>query len=333
LAGLGGCRNTIRAYKKNGCQEYERTKPEHDPPITAATERYATRRPMVAPPTGLRRRRPRVTGDRGLKLATSRLVRRYVTIAAMRVAALYDIHGNLPALEAVLEEIRKADVDQVVVGGDVVPGPMPKETLRCLLALHVHTQFIYGNGEVAVLEQMAGRDPLAVPEQYRPIIRWTAEHLSANESEHEQPFAGWPKTVSVEIPGLGDVLFCHATPRNENEIFTRLTEEDRLLPIFEGLNVPVVVCGHTHMQFDRMIGRTRVVNAGSIGMPFGEPGADWLLLDDGIQLRHTSYDLNKAADRVRASSYPEADDFVTRYLLNPPTEKEMLEAFSHAELS
>ena len=128
------------------------------------------------------------------------------------------------------------------------------------------------------------------------------------------------------------MLFCHATPRNENEIFTRLTTEDRLSPIFEGLNVTVVVCGHTHMQFERMIGNIRVVNAGSIGMPFGEPGADWLLLDEGIQLRHTSYELNTAADRIRQSGYPEADDFVARYLFNPPTEKEMLEAFSHSEI-
>jgi predicted phosphodiesterase len=246
----------------------------------------------------------------------------------MRVAAIYDIHGNIPALEAVLEEIREAEVDQVVVGGDVVPGPLPRETLRCLLDLHVPTQFIYGNGEVAVLEQMAGRDPSAVPEQYRPIIRWTAQHLR----EHEQLFAGWPKTITVEVPGLGDVLFCHATPRDENEIFTRLTGEDCLLPIFGEVNAPVVVCGHTHMQFDRMIGRTRVVNAGSVGMPFGEPGADWLLLEHGIQLRHTSYDLNRAAARIQESGYPEADDFVARYLLKPPTEKEMLEAFSHAEL-
>jgi predicted phosphodiesterase len=251
-----------------------------------------------------------------------------VTIAFMRVAAIYDIHGNLPALEAVLEEIHKVGVDRVVVGGDVVPGPMPKETLRCLLDLHVPTEFIYGNGEIALLQQMAGREPLAVPQRYRPIIRWTAEPLA----EHRQLLASWPRTNTVEIPGLGQVLFCHATPRSENEIFTRLTAEGLLSPIFEGLNVPVVVCGHTHMQFDRMIGNTRVVNAGSIGMPFGESGADWLLFDEGIQHRHTSYDLNKAADRIRQSGYPEADDFVARYLFNPPTEKEMLEAFSHSEI-
>jgi putative phosphoesterase len=242
----------------------------------------------------------------------------------MRVAAIYDIHGNLPALEAVLQEIRQAEVDRVVVGGDVVPGPMPRETLRCLLDLDIPVKFIYGNCEVAVLEQMAGRDPAAVPDQYRPIIRWTAEQLR----QHQPIVAGWPKTLGFEIRGLGEVLFCHGTPRDENEIFTRLTPEDRLLPIFEGLTAPVVVCGHTHMQFDRMIGRTRVVNAGSVGMPFGEPGADWLLLGPGVELRHTSYDFTKAAERIRETDYPEAEDFATRYVLCPPSAAEMLKAFT-----
>jgi predicted phosphodiesterase len=246
----------------------------------------------------------------------------------MRVAAIYDIHGNLPALEAVLQEVREAEVDRIVVGGDVVPGPLPRETLKCLLDLPVPTQFIYGNCEVAVLEQMAGLDLSAVPEQVRPIIRWTAQQLP----EYQPLFAGWPMTIRVGIPGLGDVLFCHGTPRHENEIFTRLTPEDRLLPVFEGLNAPVVVCGHTHMQFDRMVGRTRVVNAGSVGMPFGEPGADWLLLGPDVQLKHTPYDLPKAADRIRASDYPDAADFVARFLLQPPTEAAMLQAFSHSEL-
>jgi putative phosphoesterase len=243
----------------------------------------------------------------------------------MRVAAIYDIHGNLPALEAVLQEIRQAEVDRVVVGGDVVPGPMPRETLRCLLDLDIPVKFIYGNCEVAVLEQMAGKDPATVPEQYRPILRWTAQRL---HPEYEPLLAGWPKTLSFEIGGLGKVLFCHGTPRDENEIFTRLTSEDRLLPIFEGLNAPVVVCGHTHMQFDRMIGRTRVVNAGSVGMPFGEPGADWLLLGPGVELRHTSYDLAKAAERIRETDYPEAEDFAARYVLSPPSEAEMLKVFT-----
>jgi predicted phosphodiesterase len=247
----------------------------------------------------------------------------------MQVAAIYDIHGNLPALEAVLHEICLAEVDLLVVGGDVVPGPMPRETIACLLDLGIPVQFIYGNGEIAVSEQMAGKNPAMVPEQYRPIIRWTAQQL---HPEYEGLLAGWPKTLRVEIPGLGEVLFCHATPRNENECFTRLTPEERLLPVFEGTGAPVAVCGHTHMQFDRMIGTTRVVNAGSVGMPFGEPGADWLLLGPGVQLRHTSYDLAKAAERIRETEYPQAEEFAARYILRPPREREMLEVFAKAEL-
>jgi len=247
----------------------------------------------------------------------------------MRVAAIYDIHANLPALEAVLQEIPKAQVDSIVVGGDVLPGPMPRETLACLRNLGIPVQYITGNGEVAVLQQMAGQEPAAVPEPYRPIIQWTAEQLDAG---HEQWLSAWPKTLRVEIGGLGWVLFCHATPRNENEIFTRLTPDQRLLSVFDGLGVSVVVCGHTHMQFDRMIGKTRVVNAGSVGMPFGEPGADWLLLGPDVQLCHTPYDLTKAAERVRATAYPQAQDFGARNILQPPSEAEMLQVFAGVEL-
>jgi predicted phosphodiesterase len=247
----------------------------------------------------------------------------------MRVAAVYDIHGNLPALEAVLEEIRQAEVDHVVVGGDVVPGPAPVDTIDCLLGLDIPVRFIQGNGEVAVLARMAGRDPGALPEQAREVVCWTAEQLP---SEYERLLMSWPKTLRLEIPGFGETLFCHATPRDENECFTRLTPEERLVPLFEGLGVFLVVCGHTHMQFDRTIGRVRVVNAGSVGMPFGAPGAYWLLLGPDVQLRHTPYDLTKAADRIRATNYPQARDFAARNVLQPPTEEEMLEVLSRVEL-
>jgi putative phosphoesterase len=246
----------------------------------------------------------------------------------MRVAALYDIHGNLPALEAVLEDVRQAEVDQVVVGGDVVPGPMSRETLRCLLDLDLPVEFIQGNCEVAVLAQMAGMDPGTLPKQAREAVRWTAQQL---HPEYEPLIAGWPKTLRLQIRGLGEVLFCHGTPRHENEIFTRLTAEDRLLPVFEGLNVPLVVCGHSHMQFDRTVGRTRVVNAGSVGMPFGKPGAYWLLLGPNVELRHTPYDLTKAGERIRDTDYPHAPDFA-RDVQQPRSEGEMLELCAKAEL-
>jgi putative phosphoesterase len=242
----------------------------------------------------------------------------------MRIAALYDIHGNLPALEAVLDEVHDAGVDQIVVGGDVLPGPMPSESLARLLDVALPVRFIQGNGDREVVAPTG-----AVPESYRDAMRWNAAQLT---TEDQRRLANWPPTLRMAVDGLGDLLFCHATPRNDTEIFTRLTPEDTLLPIFGGLDVAVVVCGHTHMQFDRTVGSVRVVNAGSVGMPFGEAGAYWLLLGPDVQLRRTAYDLPAAAARIRATAYPNADEFAARNVLQPPSEAQMLDAFSHAGL-
>jgi len=246
----------------------------------------------------------------------------------MRVAALYDIHGNLPALEAVLREVRQTNVDQVVVGGDVFPGPMCVEVLKRLRDLDVPVQFIQGNGEREVLALRTGARS-TVPEQYRAAVRWVAEQLGPDD---EQFISNWPLTLRVAIPPLGDVLFCHATPRNDTEIFTRLTRDDVLVPIFSGLGASLVVCGHTHMQFDRSVGGVRVVNAGSVGMPFGGTGAFWLLLGPNVELRHTEYDLVTAAERMRGTAYPLVEELAVRYVLAPPSEEEMLELYRPAEL-
>jgi putative phosphoesterase len=246
----------------------------------------------------------------------------------MRIAALYDIHGNLPALEAVLDEIAQAGVDQIVVGGDVVAGPMPRETLDRLLNLPIPVQYIQGNADREVAAQMTGSDAGALPEHVREIVSWVAHQLPP---EHGQLLASWPATIRLEIGGLGQVLFCHATPRSDTELFTRLTPEERLLPAFGGLAAQLVVCGHTHMQFDRSIAGARVVNAGSVGMPYGEPGAYWLLLGPGVQLRHTRYERTQAAARVLATDYPQAQDFAGHNILQIPSEAEALEVFSKME--
>jgi predicted phosphodiesterase len=250
----------------------------------------------------------------------------------MRVAALYDIHGNFPALEAVLQEVLLEDVDRIVVGGDVLPGPMPSEALACLLKLDCPVQFILGNGDREVLAQMRGMETdwyRTAPEAWREPVRWTAQQLYP---EHEQLLASWPATCRLEVPGMGEVLFCHATPRSDTEVFTRLTPEDPLVPVFDRLDVAVVVCGHSHMQFDRTVGSVRVVNAGSVGMPMGRAGAYWLLLGPHVALRHTSYDLTRAAERVRDTKYPQADEFASQHILHPPSEEQSLAAFARAEL-
>jgi predicted phosphodiesterase len=253
----------------------------------------------------------------------------------MRVAVLNDVHANLPALEAALAEARAARVDLIVFGGDVIPGPMVRETLARVLHLDIPTQFIHGNGELAVLAMIDAPDPNAVsytgttagaplPEPARAIVRWTARQV---DPDYTRVLASWPKTIQLDIAGLGTVLFCHGTPQSETDAFTRLTPEEALLPVFEGLDASLVVCGHTHMQFDRMVGATRVVNAGSVGMPFGRTGADWLLLGPDVELRNTSYDLSRAGERIRETPYPQASELAAS-LLQPPSETEMLEQFT-----
>jgi len=247
----------------------------------------------------------------------------------MRIAALYDIHGNLPALEAVLRDVREAGVDLIVSGGDVVTGPMPREALFTLLNLDLPVRFIQGNGDREVLSVRSGGTGGRFPESMRESMEWNASQL---DDSLARTMAGWPAMTSVRVDPVGEILFCHATPRNDTEIFLRTTREEALIPVFESRGADVVVCGHTHMQFDRRIGETRVVNAGSVGMSFQGAGAYWLLIDSTLALRRTEYDRSRAAERIRATRYPQANDFADRNVLHPPSEAEMIATFSQFEL-
>jgi putative phosphoesterase len=246
----------------------------------------------------------------------------------MKIAALYDIHGNLPALEAVLADVRSEGVDEVIVGGDVIPGPMPSEALAMLFGLELPTRFIMGNGDRETLIARSGSGSSGVPPAFRGVLRWVASEVS---DEQAAWISAWPATLRVDSP-LGRILFCHATPRNDTEIFTSYTAADRLTAVFADAEADIVVCGHTHMQFDRMVGATRIVNAGSVGMPFGEPGAYWLLIDDAVHFRHTRYDLGAAADRIRTTRYPQASEFAVNNVILPPTAAKMLDLFAAVEL-
>ncbi len=239
----------------------------------------------------------------------------------MRVAALYDIHGNAPALDAVLDDVRRSRVDRIVVGGDVLPGPLPHEALDALAHVGVPIDYIMGNGDREVLAHLRGTGSL-LPDSFRHLIAWTAKQLRPADVER---ISSWPAMLRLTIDGLGDVLFCHATPRNDVEIFTRLTADEIVIPMLADAGAPIVVCGHTHMQFDRRFGSTRVVNAGSVGMPFGEPGAYWLLLGPDVELRRTLYDFDAAARAIEASDYPQAKEFAAMNVLSPTPEAEMLE--------
>jgi putative phosphoesterase len=213
----------------------------------------------------------------------------------VRVAALYDVHGNLPALEAVLAEV---DADLILVGGDVAAGPWPSETLERLRGLGDRARFIRGNADREVAE--VGVRGLAPPE--------VMEFVRGRLSEEQVAFLGsLPLTISVEVDGLGSVLFCHATPRNDEEIFTRISPDERWQQALDGVQADVVVCGHTHVQFTRTVGDTLLVNSGSIGMPYEhEPGAYWTLLGPDVEFRRTQYEPGDIAGSGWPGDWPSA---------------------------
>jgi predicted phosphodiesterase len=220
-------------------------------------------------------------------------------------------------------------VDGVIVAGDVLPGPMSSASLDLLGTLDLPVWYLTGNGEREALRAVDGLELTGVPAPHRPPVHWSGKDLRPEQVAFVR---NWPGTIEMDVKGLGRVLACHATPRSDVEIFTRLTPDDRIAAAFAGVAADLVVCGHTHMAFDRVIAGVRVVNAGSVGMPFGEPGAHWLLLDaEGVHFMHTRYDLNAAATRIRATTYPDAESFATSYVLNPPTEAAMLAAMSVAD--
>jgi predicted phosphodiesterase len=243
----------------------------------------------------------------------------------MRIAALNDVHGNLPALEAVLADVEAAGADLVVLGGDIAAGPMPAETLDLVLSLGDRVVALHGNADRELVSVFDGAPPdSAIPEALRAGLVWTARSLDRRHRDH---LAGLPPTLTYAVEGAGEVLFCHASPRNDVEIFTAASPDERVAPMLAGVRADVVVCGHTHMQFDRRVGGVRVVNAGSVGMPYGPPGAYWLLLGPDVELRRTEYDLERAAARIRASGHPDAEEFAARSVLSPPAAAEALEVF------
>ncbi len=225
----------------------------------------------------------------------------------MRVAALYDVHGNLPALEAVLAELDEARPDLIVFGGDVAAGALPRGTIDLLRSLD-RARFVRGNGEREIVEGTEG-----------PFTGWAAQQLDQPDLDFLAAFE--PAVV------VGDVLYCHATPDDDMPFVTVLTPDDQTAEIIGEVEQATVVIGHTHSQFDRRLGDLRLVNAGSVGMPYEDaPGAYWAIVDAGEpELRRTEYDLDAAAERIRLGGWPEADRWIEENLLHVPSAREAAE--------
>ncbi|OYP16886.1 YfcE family phosphodiesterase [Streptomyces sp. FBKL.4005] len=244
-----------------------------------------------------------------------------------RVAVLSDIHGVLPALEAVLAEPDVAAADRIVLTGDIAAGPQPAEVLDLLREQGDRVLWIGGNADRELVEYRRG-ERTEIPD---PIGPYAARALRTDQVDF---LAALPATRALRVRGLGPVLFCHATPRDDEEVVLVDSRPARWAEVFTGLpaDIRTVVCGHTHMPYLRLAHGRLVVNPGSVGMPYGRPGAHWCLLGPGADLRVTSYDIPAAVTRlIQECAYPDIAAWADYFLHARATDTEVLEAWSPAD--
>jgi putative phosphoesterase len=224
------------------------------------------------------------------------------------VAALYDVHGNLPALDAVLAELYVDPPDAILVGGDVCAGPMPADVLARLQELPWEVHWLRGNADRSVVMGFDGTIPPDLLEH--PLYQgdaWAAGRLSVQARDFLDSL---PPLVALTIDGLGDILFCHASTRSDEERVTVETPPQRLRTILGRAGADILIGGHTHRQFDRTVDGRRMINAGSVGRPYEHrPGAYWLRLGPEPRLMRTVYDREAAAAAFSATGYPASDLF------------------------
>ena len=230
----------------------------------------------------------------------------------MRVAAISDIHGNLPALDAVLADIAEANVDAIVVAGDSVSGPWPAEVFDRLQ--DVDARIVHGNAD-----------------RLEEVRRFDDEQAAWNEgrlgSERLATVAAWPLTLELAVEGLGRVLVCHSTPGSDEPIYTRATPDDDVLAAIGPVEADVLVCGHTHMHYDRAFSSgLRMVNPGSVGLPYeGQRGAFWAVLGPDVEFRRSEYDVVEAVAAARALGAPRQD--MLELLVDPKSSDEVTAYF------
>ena len=206
----------------------------------------------------------------------------------------------------------EAGPSQLVFGGDLAAGPMPAETLDRIMELDALV--LRGNADRALLETPEGG----------LVDQWVIDQL---EERHREYISALPEQIELDVDGVGRVLFCHGSPRSDEEMILKTTPDEWLREMLEGVEAEVVVCGHTHMQFDRRVDRWRVVNAGSVGLAYGAPGAHWLMLGPDVEHRRTAYDNEAFAGRVETLEWSIAERFAEENIRNFPTEQEVLEFF------
>lgn len=217
----------------------------------------------------------------------------------MRVAALYDVHGNVHALEAVLAEV--GDVDVVLFGGDIASGPFPRETVELVRSLP-NAVSIRGNAdELSTL----GMDEVATAAR-----GWVMAQLRAGD-------VAWLEALPFSWTA-DETRYVHANPVDVLQFVAPGTSDERIAELLAGVTERRVVTGHVHLQFEREVDGIRWIGAGSVGCPYvvDDPGAEWVLVRDGeVEFRRTAYDVDRADAAIRACAYPRAAEYVENRLV------------------
>lgn len=240
-----------------------------------------------------------------------------------RVAVLSDIHAVLPAVEAVLAEPEVAAADLIVLTGDIACGPQPVQVMDLLTGLDDRAVWIRGNADRELVEYRRGLRT-SIPD---PVGPSAAESLREDQVDFLERL---PTSLTLPVVGLGEVLFCHATPRDDEEVVLVDSRAERWAEVLADVDpaVTTVVCGHTHMPFTRLAAGRLVVNPGSVGMPYGRHGAHWAMLGPGVELRRTLLDVEAAVSRVvEDSTYAQAAEWADYVLNTRATEEDAFAVF------
>jgi predicted phosphodiesterase len=209
----------------------------------------------------------------------------------VRDVVLFDVHGNMAALDAVLAEARAEGFDRLLFGGDLVLfGPEPATCVDRLRGLGEPLVAIKGNTDRYVIDRQDD------------VARW-ADALGDDR-------LAWLDALPAQLAvPEQDALLVHATPRGDEEMLMPETSASEAAAMLAGVGLHTLLCGHVHIQYRRPVAGHDVINPGSVGMPLdGDPRAAWAIVSDGrVELRRTAYDVDAVADRVQREDGPFAE--------------------------
>ena len=242
----------------------------------------------------------------------------------MRIAVISDIHGNMEAVEAVMDDIKKAGCEKLFVLGDyAMAGPEPQKTIKYFMnkANNSNVEMIQGNTDLMIADYAT--DLFETLKEKAPVMASALQDDVKQITSKEQSFLkNLPAQKHVEIEGVS-FLLVHGSPRKNNEDILADTPLENIEKMVENVSEQVILCGHTHIPCGLQTkSRKTIVNAGSIGRPFTpEAKSCYLIIDatDGnymFEHRFIEYDNNKAANKLKKRKFSGAE-LLANTLLNP----------------